>query len=202
MQQPQRLSRPTQALAPMQAGQIRPLGMTPSVWQRHASPWSVYSRMATLPFLLAAIASHAWIGGAASAGLTLLVFVWLWINPRLFPAPRKRDSWAARATYGERIWINRAAVAIPQDEARVALSLSLVTGLGFAAAIYGAYEINPLLGISGMIVTYAAKLVFLNRMARLYDKMRDAHPLYRFWTAEPQNDNAAGKAGKTLQKSA
>ncbi|WP_209007204.1 DUF6653 family protein [Roseibium litorale] len=176
--------------------------MTAKVWRRHVSPWSVHTRMATLPFLLASLASHAWIGTPAAAGLTLIVFTWLLVSPRLFPAPTRFDTWIARSAFGERIWINRMAVPIPQDEARAAMRLSLVTGLGFATAVYGAITINPLLAVTGMIVTYAGKLVFLNRMALLYDRMRDAHPLYRFWSTAPDNDNPARKANRKVPESA
>lgn len=189
MQQPQRRLRPIHALPPVQAGQVRPLGMPVSIWQRYTSPWSLYTRLAMLPFLLTAMASHAWLGTQAAIGLTLLIFVLLWATPRLLPASRNQNSWSARATFGERVWINRMAVPIPQDEAKTAMRLSLVTGAGFVVAVYGAVTVNPILAASGLIVTYAGKLAFLDRMAQLYGKMRDAHPLYRFWSISPDNDN-------------
>ncbi|WP_417669805.1 DUF6653 family protein [Roseibium sp.] len=163
--------------------------MDPATWQRHASPWSVYSRMATLPLLVLAIWSHTWNGTGFAVIATFAVLIWLWLNPRLFPAPKNTDSWASKATFGERIWLNRLSVPIPEQEARTALSLSLVTGVGFVATIYGAVLNDLLITVPGMIVTYAGKLVFLDKMARLYDRMRNAHPLYRFWSVTPVNDN-------------
>ncbi|WP_346896092.1 DUF6653 family protein [uncultured Roseibium sp.] len=173
----------------MPAGQIRALGMSPKVWNRHASPLSVYSRMATLPLLLLAIWSHVWIGAGLAALATGLVVVWLWLNPRLFSPPSYLGSWAAKATLGERIWLNRMLVPIPQEDAQKALLLSVVAGVGFLVAVLGAVETHLLLTLSGMIVTYAGKLVFLDRMVALYERMHDAHPLYRFWTSVPDNDN-------------
>lgn len=174
----------------MPAGQLKALGMTPAAWQRHASPWSVYTRMATLPVLVLAIWSHVWVGATLAALATLAVMVWLWINPRLFPPPRCTANWASKATFGERIWLNRLTVPIPEEDARAALTLSLVTGIGFVATIYGALSTNLLLTLPGLLVTYTAKLVFLDRMVGLYDKMHNAHPLYRFWAISPVNDNA------------
>ena len=180
--------------APMPAGTIRLLGMDPSVWQRHASPWSVYSRLATLPFLAAAIWSHAVIGPWLALLAVAAVSVWLYLNPRLFPAPRRTDTWAARATFGERIWLNRFTVPIPAEDAKMALVLSAVAASGFLALLIGALANNLLVLLPGLVVTYAGKIAFLDRMAALYDKMRDAHPLYRFWSVHPDNDNAVDQA--------
>ncbi|MEJ8474533.1 DUF6653 family protein [Roseibium algae] len=190
MSQVQNMQRPRPMPSPMPAGQLKALGMDPAVWQRHASPWSVYSRMATLPFLICAIWSHNLYGFGVAAIATIAVLVWLWINPRLFPAPKSTDSWASKATFGERIWLNRMSVPIPPQEAKTALVLSLVTGVGFLVALYGAYADELLIAGTGMIVTYAGKLVFLNRMVQLYDRMRNSHPLYRFWSIFPDNDNS------------
>lgn len=174
---------------PMTAGQVRALGMNAETWKRHASPWSVYTRMATLPFLLLAIWSHTWYGTGVAVLSTGAVFIWLWFNPRLFSAPRNTDTWAARATFGERIWLNRLTVPIPPNEGRTALVLSLVSGVGFFAAISGAVLNDFWIAVPGLLITYVGKLVFLDRMVGLYETMRDAHPLYRFWSVFPDNDN-------------
>lgn len=189
MSQAQKIQRPRAMPSPMPAGQLKALGMDPKVWQRHASPWSVYTRMATLPLLVLAIWSHAWYGASFAVTATFAVMVWLWLNPRIFPAPKSTESWASKATFGERIWLNRMSVPIPESEAKTALVLSLVAGVGFMAAIYGAYANDLLIAVPGVIVTYAGKLTFLNRMVLLYERMRNAHPLYRFWSVVPENDN-------------
>ncbi|WP_417689284.1 DUF6653 family protein [Roseibium sp.] len=163
--------------------------MDASTWQRHASPWSVYTRMATLPLLALAIWSHAWYGAWLAIGATFAVCAWLWVNPRLFPPPKTMESWASKATLGERIWLNRSAVPIPGEDSRTAMTLSLVTGVGFIATVYGSISNELLIAVPGLIVTYAGKLVFLDRMVRLYEQMRNAHPLYRFWSVAPDNDN-------------
>ncbi len=190
MSQVRQLKRPRALPSPMPTGQLKALGMDTATWQRHASPWSVYSRMATLPFLVLAIWSHSWFGPGPAILGTLAIGGWLWINPRLFPPPRTTDNWASRATFGERIWLNRLSVPIPEQEAQTALTLSLVTGVGFMAAIYGAIINDALIAIPGVLVTYVGKLVFLNRMVGLYARMKNAHPLYRFWSVVPDNDNS------------
>lgn len=176
---------------PMNAGRLRMLGMDADVWHRHASGWSVWTRFATLPLLYLAVWSHGWFGWPL-AGLSIAtVCLWLWLNPRIFPPPRRLDTWHARATFGERVWINRAVVPIPSDDNRRAILLSLGTSAGFALGMWGAMTLNLSMVIFGTVVTYAAKMAFLAGMVALYDRMRDAHPVYRSWTIVPDNDNAS-----------
>ncbi|NRG19096.1 hypothetical protein HPQ64_15500 [Rhizobiales bacterium] len=173
----------------MDAGRIRLLGMSSDVWRRHASGWSVWTRFATLPFLYLAVWSHTIYGWTAAAGLSAIVVGWLWLNPRIFPAPNTFERWHARAVLGERIWLNRAAIPVPHDENRKALAFSALAGVGFFAGLWGAISASLPLMISGAVVTYAGKLAFLAVMVQIYDLMRNAHPLYRSWTLTPVNDN-------------
>lgn len=189
--QPQIRRKPAYS-APLPSDRLRVLGMNARRWQRHASPLSVYSRMATLPVLILAIWSHTWIGAGLAVLATSVVLLWLWLTPRLFPAPTTPHSWAAKATFGERVWLNRLVVPIPQDDARTALILSLVIAVGFLVAMLGALQTNLWLALTGLIVTYAGKLTFLDRMVSLYERMQNAHPLYRFWATMPDNDNRRG----------
>ncbi|WP_425087506.1 DUF6653 family protein [Stappia sp.] len=186
---PRRRARGYSAYRPMNAGRLRLLGMDSSVWQRHASGWSVWTRFATLPFLFLAVWSHGWYGWPVASGLVVAVCVWLWLNPRIFPPPKRLDSWPARATFGERVWLNRGVVPIPSSDNRQAVVLSLVTGTGFFIGMWGAIMLHVPAVIVGTLLTYAGKLAFLKGMARLYDRMRDAHPVYRSWTVVPENDN-------------
>jgi hypothetical protein len=195
MQQQKVTSRPRPArysvYRPMNAGRLRMLGMDADVWHRHASGWSVWTRFATLPFLYLAVWSHGWFGWPL-AGLSIAtVCLWLWLNPRIFPPPRRLDTWHARATFGERVWLNRTIVPIPSEDNRRAIALSLATSVGFALGMWGALTLNLSLVIVGTVVTYAAKMAFLAGMVVLYDRMRDAHPVYRSWTVVPDNDNTS-----------
>ncbi|MHC5653821.1 DUF6653 family protein [Stappia sp. ICDLI1TA098] len=177
------------AYRPIKPGSAGLLGMDSETWHRHASGWSVWTRFATLPFLYLALWSHAWLGWPAALGLLALVAVWLWINPRLFPPPRRFDTWHARATFGERVWLNRLVVPIPAGDNRRAMALSLVTGVGFFLGVWGALSTNLPALVAGTVLTYAGKMAFLAVMAKLYDRMRDAHPVYRSWSVVPDNDN-------------
>lgn len=155
--------------------------MSEATWERHAGPWSVWTRSATLALILLAVWSHAWVGwGWASAALLALA-VWTWMNPRLFPPPRRTDRWASRAVFGERVWLARKAIPIPPHHERAAAMLSTVAGIGGLVAVVGAVLADLTATIAGGLVAYMGKLWFLDRMVWLYQDMRDMNPLYDSW---------------------
>jgi hypothetical protein len=154
--------------------------MSDEVWARHASGWSVWTRVATLPFLLLALWSHTWIGWWALFAVAA-VLVWLWLNPRLFPRPRTTNTWGAKATFGERVWLNRDKVPIPSHHRVVPHVLSVVAAVGMVVAVGGALA-NALWPTAlGAVLAYAGKLWFCDRMVWLYEDMKDADPAYRGW---------------------
>jgi hypothetical protein len=161
--------------------------MDERTWERHASPWSVWTRVASLPLLLAAVWSHIWVGAWALVPVALVV-LWLWLNPRLFPAPIRRDSWSAKATFGERVWLNRKSVPIPGHHARVAHILSAAAAVGFAVALAGAVLNELLAAVAGGLVAWFAKMWFCDRMVWLYDEMKDKHPPYAAWAQAGQKE--------------
>jgi hypothetical protein len=154
--------------------------MDDASWARHASPWSVWTRVVTGPLLLVALWSHAWLGWWA-LGPIALVLVWTWLNPHLFPPPKSTDTWAARATFGERVWLNRDTVPIPAHHARVANILSVVAGAGFLAAVVGALLNDLATTLAGGISGWFAKIWFCDRMVWLYEDMKDVTTDYRSW---------------------
>jgi hypothetical protein len=161
----------------MTAGLFR---MDEGVWERHASPWSVWTRVASLPVLLLAIWSHAWFGAWAIA-FVVLVILWLWLNPRIFPAPERTDRWSAKAVMGERVWLNRNVVPIPAHHARMAIILSTISAVGFFPALVGAYINDLLPTVAGGLVAFLAKMWFCDRMVWLFEDMRRTHAAYAAW---------------------
>src|SRR5215213_2045253 len=87
-------------------------GLSGSGWERHANPWSVYTRIPIPSLLAAAIWSRTWTG-RRSLRLVGAVCVWAVVNPRAFPPPRSLDHWASRGVLGESHWANREEVPVP-----------------------------------------------------------------------------------------
>lgn len=155
--------------------------MSDDVWARHANSWSVWTRVASFPLLLVAIWSHVWIGWTWAIAATLAVAIWLWLNPRIFPPPATTDTWAAKVTFGERVWLNRKAIPIPRHHETIAHILSAVSAIGFVVGLYGAVETAIWPAILGTVLVYAGKLWFCDRMVWLYEDMKDRDPTYRSW---------------------
>ena len=157
----------------------RSMGLDAEAWARHASPASVYTRYSVLPLFILAVWSRSWIGLWALLPLALVV-VWARVNPHLFAAPASTRSWASRAVMGERVWLNRAAVPIPEAEHQWAIGLSVLNGLGILPLAWGLWVLDPGWTVAGMVQIMIAKSWFLDRMARLFDRMAD-HPAYEGW---------------------
>ena len=112
----------------------RLMAMDDMTWQRHANPWSAYTRIAILPLFAVAVWSRIWIGWWCLLPIALLT-VWTWVNPRAFPPPATRDAWASRAVLGERLFLDRKArrvrgLALPRGQVRAGLLLTAVAALG------------------------------------------------------------------------
>ena len=123
--------------------------------------------------MLPALALAAWSRVLIGPWAILPAFVallWIWLNPRLFAPPRRKDNWMTRGIFGERVWLNRKTVPIPAGHARagtVLNALSAVSGLLFIA---GLIWLDAWAIFSGMALTMLLKLWFLDRMAWLYQR--------------------------------
>jgi hypothetical protein len=154
--------------------------MDERVWERHANPWSVWTRFATFPFLMLAIWSWHWIGWACLIPVGLFV-IWLWLNPRVFPPPAFTQSWAARAVLGERVFILRMMHPVPVEHTNVITLLGIATSVsGFLMA--GAFlAAEPFTFIAGGVAVIVFKLWLCDRMVWLFDEMSEDVPEYRAW---------------------
>jgi hypothetical protein len=146
--------------------------MDDETWERHANPWSVWTRNTVLPVLIIAFWSRIWLGWWAIVPVAAAI-LWMWVNPRLFKKPESTDNWASKSVLGERIWLNRKAVPVPERHRRAPNILSAVSGTGFLFVIYGVYflEIWPVL--FGSALVYLGKLWFLDRMVWLYEDTKE-----------------------------
>jgi hypothetical protein len=149
-------------------------------WDRHANPWSVWTRVATLPLIILAFWSRAWLGWHALIPI-FLVLIWTVINPVLFPPPRTTRSWASRAVLGERVWLNRKSIPIPPHHARAANILVAVSLCGTVILIIALVRLDPAWALLGASIAILGKLWFVDRMVWLYQDMRDATPQYQSW---------------------
>lgn len=158
----------------------RMMGMTDEVWERHANPWSVWSRVIVLPLLTLAIWSRVWIGWWAILPVILLI-VWIWINPRIFRKPKSTDHWSSKGVLGERIWLKRQTTPIPRHHDRAARILSYIPMAGLVPYVHGLIVLSPWEATVGLVLIVIGKLWFLDRMVWLYGDMKDEQPQYAEW---------------------
>jgi hypothetical protein len=124
--------------------------------------------------------SRVWIGWWAALPFGALL-LWAWLNPRVFSPPAFTDSWAAKAAFGERVWLNRDRVSIPPHHRLAPRLLTVVALLGTALVIWGVVALAVWPTLLGAVLAYGGKLWFTDRMVWLYEDMKDADPVYRSW---------------------
>jgi hypothetical protein len=159
------------------------LRMDDEVWARHANPWSVWTRIPLLALMVLVAWSRVWIGWWALLPLALTI-LWAWLNPRLFPPPRFTDNWASKATFGERVWLNRKLVPIPARHRWMPHLLVVISVLGACLLIWGMVALRPWPTLLGLMLAYGGKIWFVDRMVWLYEDMKDLDSDYRGWLRE------------------
>lgn len=145
-------------------GAARLMAMDDAAWLRHASNWSVWSRVVTpLPLIALAVWSRVWLGWWALVPL-ILVAGWLWLNPRIFAPPPDLSGWAARGVMGERVFLHRRDSVAAQHQ-RAARALALVSALGLVPYAWGLWVYDFWAVACGTALIAGGKLWFVDRMA-------------------------------------
>lgn len=153
------------------------MSMDEKSWQRHANPWSVYSRFTTLPLLSLAFYSREWMEIYSLIPI-VLALAWIWLNPRLFNAPPSTDNWASMGTFGERLYLNRKNIPIPVYHQRVCILLQTLSALGIPFFIYSLYSLNVWLLVASNVWIMVFKAWFVDRMVWLYREMENSDNKY------------------------
>lgn len=151
-----------------------------TTWMRHANPWSVWTRNTVLPLLILAIWSRIWLGWWTLIPVTLAV-LWIWLNPRIFSQPNSTNNWASKAVFGERVWLNRDKISVPNHHRHTPNILSFVSLVGVIFVIWGLVALNIWATLLGNILVMLSKLWFLDRMVWLYEDMKDKDIEYQSW---------------------
>jgi hypothetical protein len=143
-------------------------GLEGDAWQRHANPWSVYTRIPIPPLLAGAVWTRKWIGWGSLVPVGL-VCAWAVINPRAFPPPSSLDHWASRGVLGETYWANRKEVPVPPRHRVAPQVLGVVSASGVPFIARGLVVKNGWMVLFGLAVQEAGKIWFIDRMTLLYD---------------------------------
>lgn len=138
------------------------MSMDDRAWARHASPWSVWTRIATpLPMLALSVWSRVWIGWWCLLPVALTL-AWVWWNPRAFPPPRRFESWASRGVLAERAVIAHRGCVAPHHR-RAMAALTAASAAGLAPYAWGLWAFEPWAVAAGIVLVTGAKLWFVDR---------------------------------------
>jgi hypothetical protein len=159
----------------MDTRMAKAFGLEGAGWQRHANPWSVYTRIPIPPLLAAAVWSRHRIGWWSLVPVGL-VCAWTAVNPRAFPPPRTLDHWASKGVLGETYWAERAETPIPPRHRVAPNVLSAISALGVPFIVRGLIVRDGWMVSFGLAVQMAGKTWFIDRMAILYDDVADTTP--------------------------
>jgi hypothetical protein len=157
-------------------------GLDGEGWMRHANAASVWTRFAALSILSLAIWSRDWIGLWCLIPVTLAL-VWMFVNPRFFRPPKSTRNWASRSVLGERIWVNRDKIALPEQFRSRAPSLvaNIYSTIGMGFLAFGLFDLNILATVTGLLITHGGKAWYLDRVTLLFAEMKDRSPEYASW---------------------
>jgi hypothetical protein len=91
------------------------------------------------------------------------------------------NNWASRGVLGERVWLNRDAVPVPERHRVVPHVLNAVTAVGTVFTVWGLVTLAVWPTLLGSVLIYCGKLWFLDRMVWLYEDMAEQNEQYRKW---------------------
>ena len=153
--------------------------MDERTWQKHSNPLSVWTRYLTLPGLILIVWSRIWIG-LWFIPLLFIGLVWLFFNPRAFSKPKTTNSWPAKVTLGERVWLNQKEIPIPKTHAFMAKWLVVIGKLFLIYLLYGLIFLDLYATFFGYVLLITFKSWFCDRMVWLYEDMKHI-PRYSSW---------------------
>jgi hypothetical protein len=139
-------------------------------WQRHANPWSVYTRIPIPALIAAAVWSRDWIGWWCLIPVAAVV-TWAMVNPTFFRPPRSLDHWASRAVLGETYWADRKNAPIPEHHRVAPIVLTVINTLGVPFIVWALVTLDFWMLCFGLAVHMAGKNWFMDRMALIYDEL-------------------------------
>jgi len=155
--------------------------LTDENWMKHANPWSVWTRYSVLPFIVLAFWSRIWIGWwCLIPGIASLF--WMFLNPIFFKKPRSTKNWASKSVLGERVYLNRDNVEIPDiHKTPLYAILNAISSVGLIIAIWATVTYSIWGAVFGVTLAYIGKSWYLDRMVWLYESMKSEHPDYQKW---------------------
>lgn len=145
------------------------------------NPWSVWTRYIVVPFVFLAFWSRIWIGWWCLVPC-LLSILWMFFLPTVFSQPKSTKNWASKSVLGERVYLNRDKIPIPNIHKKpLHIILHCISAIGLLLATWATITYS-VWGITfGISLAYLGRSWFLDRMVWLYEDMKDTDEEYASW---------------------
>ncbi|MRI35095.1 hypothetical protein EOPP23_19195 [Endozoicomonas sp. OPT23] len=155
--------------------------LTDENWMKHTNPISVWTRYSVLPFIVISFWSRVWIDWwCIIPGLASVL--WMFFNPVVFAKPISTKNWASKAVLGERVYLNRDKIPLPDHHLTPLYNiLNFISSAGLLIAIWSIIYYSIWGAVLGVIMAYLGKSWFLDRMVWLYEDMKENNEVYRSW---------------------
>lgn len=155
--------------------------LTDENWKKHSNPWSVWTRYSVLPIIVLAFWSRIWIGWWCLVP-GIISILWMFFNPVFFSKPKSTKNWASKSVLGERVYLNRDKIDIPEHHKTPLIKiLNTISSVGMLLAIWSIIYYSIWGAILGVCLAYLGKSWFLDRMVWLYEDMKEEVEEYRNW---------------------
>lgn len=136
--------------------------LSEKTWERHANPWSGWTRVLSIPALAVGLYLHnVWILGA--------VVIWLIVNPVLFPKPKRVDNWMSKGVVGEKLYFQDG----KKFKKDLPTLLNIVNIPTFIAFMYFSWQQELAAMILAGLLTMVIKFWFIDRMVRITEESAD-----------------------------
>ena len=157
-------------------------GLEGDNWMKHANAASVWTRFSVVSLFALAVWSREWIGIWCLVPVALSI-VWMFVNPLLFKAPKSTRNWASRTVLGERIWVDRDKIELPEQfrSRTPSLVANAYSAIGLALLVFGLVDLNVLAAVTGILITHGGKAWYLDRTQLLFCDMKGRNAEYSSW---------------------
>lgn len=106
----------------------------------------------------------------------------MFLNPIFFKKPKSTKNWASKAVLGERVYLNRDKIDIPNIHKTPLLKiLNIVSSIGMGLVIWAIIQYSIWGAVLGVAMAYLGKSWYLDRMVWLYEDMKNEYQEYSKW---------------------
>ena len=151
--------------------------MSHKTWERHANPWSGFTRIITYPLVFLPIwYFQEFLENPANNWYTVLGIIlvgsWCWLNPRIFPKPKDFDHLMSKGVLGEKFWTS------DKRFKNSNFLLVLLMILFFIIGLYTAYMKMFWETMFFASIPFLLKLWFVDRMVVYYEANKEKWDIY------------------------